>query len=225
MSRIVLTGNKFSFKPAYFTFNTIECKRLAFVSAGTYERQCDISGGCRYISKTRCRSFDVKYATGAAGKRTAEGGRTRKLGRAVVRDSKGWWIDRRRSVTRYSCQQAAGIASPFPTFRFLCYPIPCAPPSLARQLSRSFATDAGLPRNILHVNAASMFSQRRGLPMASSVPAPSLPSPRHASIPCPVSRISAPLLSRLQHFIPRSWNTAAVTLSAGTDRGQLLDIP
>jgi len=74
--------------------------------------ECDISGCCRYIPKTRCRSFDIKYAGDSAGKGWAEGGQTRKLERAVVRDSKGWRIDRRRSVTRYSCQQAAGITSP-----------------------------------------------------------------------------------------------------------------
>lgn len=75
------------------------------------------------LSPVRC-----KIRERIAGKRRAEGGRTRKLERAVVRDSKGWWIDRRRSVTRYSCQQAAGIASPFPTFRFLHYPIPVRHP-------------------------------------------------------------------------------------------------
>lgn len=189
----------------------IECKCFVFVSAGTYERQCDISGCCRYIPKTRCRSFDIKYAGDSAGKGWAEGGWTRKLERAVVRDSKGWWIDRRRSVTRYSCQQAAGITSPFPPSVSSTIPSLCATLSLAHQPSRSLATDAGLPRNILHVNAASMFSQRRGLSMATPVPGSIPPSLT------PVSRFPhiALLLShaRLQRFIPRSWNTAAVTPS------------
>lgn len=136
----------------------------------------------------------------------------------MVRDSKGWRIDRRRSVTRYSCQQAAGIAVPLSHLPFPPLSRPYAPPSLARQPSRSLATDAGLPRNILHVNAASMFSQRRGLSMASSVPGPFLLPPPlspphppypHPRVPFPAYR--APPFTRLQRFIPRSWNTAAVT--------------
>lgn len=115
----------------------------------------------------------------------------------MVRDSKGWRIDRRRSVTRYSCQQAAGIAVPLSHLPFPPLSRPYAPPSLARQPSRSLATDAGLPRNILHVNAASMFSQRRGLSMASSVPGPFLLPPPLPPLPTP--RILIPV-SRFPHI-------------------------
>lgn len=107
----------------------------------------------------------------------------------MVRDSKGWWIDRRRSVTRYSLPASCRYRIPpaFPTFRFLRRPIPRAalgwpvdshPLVLLRM--------QGYP-GIFSVNAASMFSQRRrGLSMASTVPR--YPSPPPA--PCPVSRIS-----------------------------------
>lgn len=137
---------------------------------------------------------------------------------SVVRDPKGWWIDRRRSVTRYSCQQAAGItpyslrALPFP---LLSYPVHHPRPTNFLARSRSRSTDARLPRNILHVNAASMFSQRRGLSMALSAPPPSLFSPPSCPhwylLPAPVHPV--PPFSHLQRFIPRSWNTAAVTPS------------
>lgn len=150
----------------------------------------------------------------------------------MVRDSKGWRIDRRRSVTRYSCQQAAGIAVPLSHLPFPPLSRPYAPPSLARQPSRSLATDAGLPRNILHVNAASMFSQRRGLSMASSVPGPfllpppppPLPPPVSSS-PCPVSRISRSSFHAPSAFYSAILEYCSCYTGAGTDRGQLLDIP
>lgn len=138
---------------------------------------------------------------------------------SVVRDPKGWRIDRRRSVTRYSCQQAAGIVPTPSRFRFLFYPIHTVRhPRPTNFLARSRSTDARLPRNILHVNAASMFSQRRGLSMALSVPCP-LSSPLFLLTRPPTTVVPAapvhpvPPFSHLQRFIPRSWNTAAVTQS------------
>lgn len=134
----------------------------------------------------------------------------------MARDSKGWRIDRRRSVTRYSCQQAAGIAAlPFPSSVSSTIASWGAPPPSGRRsldpLARS-PMDARLPGNILRVNAASMFSQRDEASRWHSpchVLSLRLPQ-RMFRFPC-IYR--APPFSRVQRFIPRSWNTAAVTPS------------
>lgn len=149
---------------------------------------------------------------------------------SVVRDPKGWWIDRRRSVTRYSCQQAAGIAPyllcalPFPLLSYpVCHPRPTN--FLARSHSRS--TDARLPRNILHVNAASMFSQRRGLSMALSAPSP-FPSshPLLSSLILPArTRPSCSSFLAPSAFYSAILEYCSCYTVAGSDRGQLLDIP
>lgn len=152
----------------------------------------------------------------------AEGGRTRKLARAVVRDSKGWRIDRRRSVIRYSCQQAAGIASPFP-FRFHH---PCAPPSLARQPSRTLryygcrVTQEYSPRKC----SIDVFSATRpldGILRARSLPFPFLPNPPR--VPFPAYR--APFFHAPSAFYSAILEYCSCYTVAGTDRGQLLDIP
>lgn len=123
----------------------------------------------------------------------------------MVRDPKGWRIDRRRSVTRYSCQQAAGIVSPLSAFRLLLYPISCT--SLARQLPRSLASRGCTviqeysPRKC----SIDVFSATRSLD--GTFLAPSVPR----RVPFLAPRASP--LSRLQRFIRRSWNTAAVTPS------------
>lgn len=134
----------------------------------------------------------------------------------MVRDSKGWRIDRRRSVTRYSCQQAAGIAPPLSHLPFPLLSHPRAPPSLARQPSRSLAsygcrvTQEYSPRKC----SIDVFSATRPLDgilrcPVYPIPSPSLPS--YSCVPFPAYR--APPFTRLQRFIPRSWNTAAVTPS------------
>lgn len=112
-----------------------------------------------------------------------------------ARDSKGWRIDRRRSVTRYSCQQAAGVSrASLPSFPPSVSSFPCPP------FSRRYGAhqDAGLspaeysPR----VNAASMFSQRRG-----------------ALSTRPAFFLSAPALETSAFYFAIFWNTAAVTPS------------
>lgn len=129
----------------------------------------------------------------------------------MVRDSKGWWIDRRRSVTRYSCQQAAGIASPFPTFRFLYYyPIPvratlAGPSTLSLVRYGCRVTQEYSPRKC----SIDVFSATRPLDGILRARFPPLAS--ISRVPFPAYRASP--FTPLQHFIPRSWNTAAVTLS------------
>lgn len=132
----------------------------------------------------------------------------------MARDSKGWRIDRRRSVTRYSCQQAAGVAAlPFPSSVSSTNPSRGAPsPSGSVQPSRSLAHGCKVTREYSPRKCSiDVFSARRGLSMALSVSCPPPPHPPSRMFRFPY--IAHPPFSRVQRFIPRSWNTAAVTPS------------
>lgn len=177
---------------------------LAFVSDKMYERRCNIVW---LLSTFRenivacsiyiyiCVKYTGKCWRGEGGGKT-KGGRARRLENTVARDSKSWRIDRRRSVTRYSCQQAAGIAVPLshlpfpsPVFYTVCYtPLP---PSIPDQSPRRARMQEYSPcKCSIDVFSATEASRRPRSRFLRIAPFPS---------------------QRLQRFISRSWNTAAVT--------------